>query len=65
MYTDYCLSNIHFFSIDKNLPEAFVVQNTTHGHCAKTYNILVEADKILQKNNLNWLIICDDDTMFR
>ncbi|XP_031828929.1 beta-1,3-glucosyltransferase isoform X2 [Nomia melanderi] len=60
------VKNIGYYSdgADKNLPEAFIVPNTTHGHCAKTYNILVQANKILQKNNLNWLIICDDDTMF-
>ncbi|KZC14213.1 PREDICTED: beta-1,3-glucosyltransferase [Dufourea novaeangliae] len=58
--------NIGYFSdaADKTLPEAFIVPNTTHGHCAKTYNILVEADKILKKRNLNWLIISDDDTIF-
>lgn len=38
-----------FFSIDKYLTDAFIVSNTTQGHCAKTYNILVEASKILKK----------------
>lgn len=52
-------------SIDKYLPDAFIVPNTTHGHCEKTYNILVEVDKILKKKNLDWLIISDDDTIFR
>lgn len=53
------------FSVDKYLPNAIIVPNTTHGHCAKTYNILLEADKILREKNLNWLIISDDDTIFR
>lgn len=53
------------FSIDKHLPDSFIVPNTTQGHCAKTYSILVQADKILKKKNLNWLIISDDDTIFR
>ncbi|CAK9795855.1 B3glct [Anthophora quadrimaculata] len=59
-------TNIGYFSdaVDKYLPDAFVVPNTTHGHCAKTYNILIEADKILKRKNLNWLIISDDDTIF-
>ncbi|XP_006620379.2 beta-1,3-glucosyltransferase [Apis dorsata] len=58
--------NIGYFSdiADKYLTDAFIVSNTTQGHCAKTYNILVEASKILKKKNLNWLIISDDDTLF-
>lgn len=59
------LNNIPVSSIDKYLPEAFVVPNTTQGHCEKTYNILREADKILKKHNLNWLVVSDDDTIFR
>ncbi|XP_076303571.1 beta-1,3-glucosyltransferase [Lasioglossum baleicum] len=60
------VENIGYFSdaADKHLLEAFIVPNTTHGHCEKTYNILVEADKILKKSNLNWLVISDDDTIF-
>ncbi|CAK9829859.1 B3glct [Anthophora retusa] len=59
-------TNIGYFSdaVDKYLLDAFVVPNTTHGHCAKTYNILIEADKILKRKSLNWLIISDDDTIF-
>ncbi|XP_034189037.1 beta-1,3-glucosyltransferase [Osmia lignaria lignaria] len=59
-------TNIGYYSdvADKYLPEAFVVPNTTQGHCEKTYNILIEADKILKKRNLNWLVISDDDTIF-
>ncbi|CAL7950308.1 unnamed protein product [Xylocopa violacea] len=59
-------THIGYFSdvADKYLSEAFVVPNTTQGHCAKTYSILVEADKILKRKNLNWLIISDDDTIF-
>ncbi|XP_076397289.1 beta-1,3-glucosyltransferase isoform X2 [Megachile rotundata] len=51
-------------TIDKYLSDAFIVSNTTHGHCKKTYDILIEADKILKKNNLNWLVLSDDDTLF-
>ncbi|XP_078038981.1 beta-1,3-glucosyltransferase [Augochlora pura] len=60
------VENIGYFSdaADKHLPEAFIVSNTTSGHCSKTYDILVEADKILKKNNLDWLLISDDDTIF-
>ncbi|XP_033199394.1 beta-1,3-glucosyltransferase [Bombus vancouverensis nearcticus] len=59
-------TNIGYFSdiADKHLPDSFIVPNTTQGHCAKTYSILVQADKILKKKNLNWLIISDDDTIF-
>ncbi|KOC58905.1 Beta-1,3-glucosyltransferase [Habropoda laboriosa] len=59
-------TNIGYFSdaVDNYLPDAFVMPNTTYGHCAKTYNILVEADKILKRRSLNWLIISDDDTIF-
>ncbi|XP_076245023.1 beta-1,3-glucosyltransferase [Calliopsis andreniformis] len=59
-------NNIGYFSdtADKYLPDAVIVTNTTHGHCAKTYNILLKADKILKQKNLNWLIISDDDTIF-
>lgn len=39
--------------------------NTTKGHCAKTYDILKEAANILKSKNLDWLIISDDDTIFR
>ncbi|KAI4500080.1 hypothetical protein M0802_004950 [Mischocyttarus mexicanus] len=58
--------NIGYFSdqADKNLSEAYVVTNTTEGHCAKTYDILKEAAKILKSKNLDWLIISDDDTIF-
>lgn len=52
-------------SVDKHLPDSFIVPNTTQGHCAKTYSLLVEADKILRRKNLDWLIISDDDTIFR
>ncbi|KAL6266302.1 hypothetical protein P5V15_003161 [Pogonomyrmex californicus] len=57
--------NIGYFSdaADKNLPEAYVVPNTTTGHCAKTYAILQEASKILKKQNFKWLVIVDDDTI--
>ncbi|KAK9297277.1 hypothetical protein QLX08_008996 [Tetragonisca angustula] len=59
-------TNIGYFSdvVDKHLPDTFIVPNTTQGHCAKTYTILVEADKILRRKNLDWLIISDDDTIF-
>ncbi|XP_026670627.1 beta-1,3-glucosyltransferase, partial [Ceratina calcarata] len=59
-------TNIGYFSdaADKYLPDAFVVLNTTQGHCGKTHNILEEADKILKKNNFNWLVVSDDDTIF-
>ncbi|CAK9820506.1 B3glct [Anthophora plagiata] len=59
-------TNIGYFSdaVDKYLPDVFVVPNTTHGHCTKTYNILIEADQILKRKSLNWLIISDDDTIF-
>ncbi|KAH0952665.1 hypothetical protein HN011_006460 [Eciton burchellii] len=58
--------NIGYFSdiADRNLREAYVVPNTTEGHCAKTFAILQEADKILTKNDFNWLVISDDDTIF-
>ncbi|XP_035734845.1 uncharacterized protein LOC118447232 [Vespa mandarinia] len=58
--------NIGYFSdqADKNLPEAYIVTNTTKGHCAKTYDILKEVANILKSKNLDWLIICDDDTIF-
>ncbi|XP_012527954.1 beta-1,3-glucosyltransferase isoform X2 [Monomorium pharaonis] len=58
--------NIGYFSdaADKNLREAYIVPNTTTGHCAKTYAILQEATKILKKRNINWLVIVDDDTIF-
>ncbi|RLU21725.1 hypothetical protein DMN91_006101 [Ooceraea biroi] len=58
--------NLGYFSdvADRNLREAYVVPNTTEGHCAKTYGILQEADKILTKNGFNWLVISDDDTIF-
>ena len=59
-------SDIGYFSdsADKYLPDAFIVPNTTRGHCAKTYNILAKADKILKEKALNWLVIGDDDTIF-
>jgi UDP-glucose:O-linked fucose beta-1,3-glucosyltransferase len=53
------------YCLDRNLREAYVVPNTTEGHCAKTFAILQEADKILTKNDFNWLVISDDDTIFR
>ncbi|KAK2586247.1 hypothetical protein KPH14_001503 [Odynerus spinipes] len=58
--------NIGYFSdqADKNLPEAYVVTNTTEGHCAKTYDILKQAANILKNKNHDWLIISDDDTIF-
>ncbi|XP_015179212.1 PREDICTED: beta-1,3-glucosyltransferase isoform X2 [Polistes dominula] len=58
--------NIGYFSdqSDSNLPEAFVVTNTTKGHCAKTYDILQKVIKILESKNIDWLIISDDDTLF-
>lgn len=52
-------------TIDKNLREAYIVPNTTKGHCAKTYAILQEASTILKKHNFDWLAIVDDDTIFR
>ncbi|XP_054003980.1 beta-1,3-glucosyltransferase [Hylaeus anthracinus] len=60
------VKNIGYFSdaADKYLPDAFVVPNTTTGHCEKTYNILLKADEILKKSNINWLILSDDDTIF-
>ncbi|XP_039308042.1 beta-1,3-glucosyltransferase isoform X2 [Solenopsis invicta] len=58
--------NIGYFSdaADKNLREAYIVPNTTKGHCAKTYAILQEASKMLKKRNFDWLAIVDDDTIF-
>ncbi|XP_011698474.1 PREDICTED: beta-1,3-glucosyltransferase isoform X1 [Wasmannia auropunctata] len=58
--------NIGYFSdaADRNLREAYIVPNTTEGHCAKTYAILQEASKILKKRNFDWLAIVDDDTIF-
>nr|XP_012224252.1 PREDICTED: beta-1,3-glucosyltransferase [Linepithema humile] len=58
--------NIGYFSdvADKNLREAYVVSNTTKGHCAKTYAILQKASSILERNNFHWLVISDDDTIF-
>ncbi|KAG5326723.1 B3GLT glucosyltransferase, partial [Acromyrmex heyeri] len=58
--------NIGYFSdaADKNLREAYIVPNTTEGHCAKTYAILQEASKILKRRNFDWLAIVDDDTIF-
>ncbi|XP_032687711.1 beta-1,3-glucosyltransferase isoform X2 [Odontomachus brunneus] len=58
--------NIGYFSdtADKHLRHAYVVPNTTEGHCAKTYAILQTASNILKKHNLDWLVISDDDTIF-
>ncbi|KAG7208990.1 hypothetical protein KM043_015157 [Ampulex compressa] len=58
--------NIGYFSdvADKHLPEAYVVPNTTEGHCAKTYAILKEASNILERKQIDWLVISDDDTIF-
>ncbi|KYM88213.1 Beta-1,3-glucosyltransferase [Atta colombica] len=58
--------NIGYFSdaADKNLREAYIVPNTTEGHCAKTYAILQQASKILKRRNFDWLAIVDDDTIF-
>ncbi|XP_017760459.1 PREDICTED: beta-1,3-glucosyltransferase [Eufriesea mexicana] len=60
------VTNIGYFSdtADKYLPDAYIVPNTTQGHCAKTYSILEKADKILKLKDLHWLIISDDDTIF-
>lgn len=52
-------------SIDKYLRNAYIVPNTTQGHCAKSYAILQKASNILKENNIDWLIISDDDTIFR
>ncbi|XP_020298582.1 beta-1,3-glucosyltransferase isoform X2 [Pseudomyrmex gracilis] len=59
------LINIGYFSdvADRNLPEAYVVPNTTTGHCLKTYSILQKADHILKTNRFKWLVISDDDTI--
>ncbi|XP_072751462.1 beta-1,3-glucosyltransferase [Anoplolepis gracilipes] len=58
--------NIGYFSdtADKNLQEAYIVPNTTEGHCAKTYSILQAANSMIEKYKYDWLIIGDDDTIF-
>ncbi|EFN73021.1 Beta-1,3-glucosyltransferase [Camponotus floridanus] len=58
--------HIGYFSdaADKNLREAYIVPNTTEGHCAKTYDILQRANIIMKKFKHDWLVISDDDTLF-
>lgn len=58
--------NIAYFSdiADYNLREAYVVPNTTEGHCAKTYGILQAASKLMKTYKFDWLVIADDDTIF-
>ncbi|EFN80594.1 Beta-1,3-glucosyltransferase, partial [Harpegnathos saltator] len=58
--------NIGYFSdtADKYLQNVYIVPNTTKGHCAKTYSILQIASHVLKRDNLDWLIISDDDTIF-
>ncbi|XP_014483354.1 PREDICTED: beta-1,3-glucosyltransferase isoform X2 [Dinoponera quadriceps] len=58
--------NIGYFSdtADKYLRNAYVVPNTTEGHCAKTYAILQITSDIMKRDNLDWLVISDDDTIF-
>lgn len=62
----YDLSPINTYSTnsDENLSDAIVTPNTTSGHCAKTYSILKHANDVLTKNNIDWLVISDDDTIF-
>lgn len=64
LHSHFLHESLNCSSIDTQLREAYIVPNTTSGHCAKTYAILEEASNILKRNNLNWLIISDDDTIF-
>lgn len=63
MYIAHRLLNC--FSVDKNLREAYIVPNTTEGHCAKTYGILQRANIMMKKFKHDWLVISDDDTLFK
>ncbi|KAJ8680099.1 hypothetical protein QAD02_015886 [Eretmocerus hayati] len=57
--------NIGFFTdeLDENLVDGHVVPKTDEGHCAKTYAILKNVHPILERDQLDWLIITDDDTI--
>ncbi|XP_050445845.1 beta-1,3-glucosyltransferase isoform X1 [Cataglyphis hispanica] len=58
--------NIGYFSdnADRNLREAYIVPNTTEGHCAKTYGILQTVSNMMDRYKYDWLVISDDDTIF-
>ncbi|CAG5088999.1 3-glucosyltransferase (Mus musculus) [Cotesia congregata] len=63
------LKNVKNFGLysnveDKSLPNVHVVPDTKEGHCKKTYAILKHANYVLKKNNFNWLVVADDDTIF-
>ncbi|XP_029165857.1 beta-1,3-glucosyltransferase isoform X2 [Nylanderia fulva] len=64
-WTKYSI-NVGYFSdiADHNLREAYVVANTTEGHCAKTYGILQAASNLMKRYKFDWLVIADDDTIF-
>lgn len=48
---------------DNSLKNFHVVPKTNSGHCAKTYQILQHAYKVMSEKNIDWLLITDDDTI--
>ncbi|KAF4525013.1 hypothetical protein B566_EDAN012120 [Ephemera danica] len=54
-------------SPDPSIPQLFNlgIPNTEQGHCSKTMGIIhYVADKFRKQENLHWLVLADDDTIF-